>query len=190
MIQAFINNQRFTCVVILIVAVLAMTFAAVAPHVGAYITYRNIVINSDALLKLQGLTGNAGHLKRENNELHASNDHLKLLLLGDTTGIAGAELQRLLLNRLARHNGRATTFQVQSPKAEKNLTRISIALAFRIDIKGLRNLLLDLETSTPLLFVTSLSTQPVETVNSRSSRSRMLDVTIQVSGYLPGTEAS
>jgi len=91
--------------------------------------------------------------------------------------------------RLARHKGRATPVQVPSLKDEKNLSRITIELVIRIDIKGLRNLLLNLETSTHLLFVTNLTSQPVVSVSNKGSKIRKHDVSMRVLGYLPKAEA-
>ena len=168
---------------ILVVIIAAMAGVAVAPHIGAAVTAEEIRSSRTALARLERFAGRATQVEDRNARIRASSDHLKLLLSAETTGIAGAQLQKVLLDRVTRHKGTARAVQVQRPETDGSLTRISTLLTARIDITGLRDLLHDLETGLPLLFVTNLSVQSLDT-ESRNGTPRMLDVRMQVSGYL------
>ncbi|MGI9383455.1 MAG: type II secretion system protein GspM [Methyloligellaceae bacterium] len=168
---------------ILIVAMATMAAIALAPYVGAFIAAQEIEASRAALSKLGRLAGRVSQVEDRSARIQSSNTHLKLLLSAETTGIAGAKLHRFLLDRLTQHKGLATTLLVQQPEADGDLMRISTSLTARIDITGLRDLLHDLETGIPLLFVTNLSVQSLE-AEARRNAAQMLDVRMRVSGYL------
>lgn len=183
MIRSLAGHQRATSLILLFAALLVMIIAVFAPHLVAHSISQEVKANQEILAKLEKLSGKAGTLERENSELRSGNSRLNLLLSGETTGIVSAELQQLILNRLSSHNGRPTTIQVQSPVSEEGLSRISMSLVFQIDLKGLGNLLLDLESGTPLLFVTHLTLRPADDERERTAPTELLDVTMNVAGY-------
>ncbi len=110
----------------------------------------------------------------------------KLLLSGDTTGIAGANLQRMVTDLVARNKGQSRSFQVLSPEKEKNLTRISMSLSIEVDVDSFQRILHALETSAPLIFVEDIVVQTKENSNGigNSLQKQRLDVTMKLSGYL------
>lgn len=182
-------QHRLAAIAILIAALAVMALLAAAPHVDAFAVAKRIETSRTVLSKLSALAGRVSKLQDQNARFRQSSDQRKLLLSGSTTGIAGAELQRFLLDRLAHNNGTATSVLVQAPEPDEYFIRISTSLSVRIDITGLRNLLHELETGMPLLFITDLSVQPVA-ANAQAGASRILDVRMKVSGYVGKDGAS
>jgi len=110
-----------------------------------------------------------------------------MLVAGETSGLAGAELQRIV-SELARRSGlslRSTS--VAPPKREADLAAIGVEVSLQGQMEGLRAFIHGLETGTPVLFIETLavrtapSYQPVPQPVS-------LDITLRVRGYGAGKE--
>ncbi len=108
----------------------------------------------------------------------------KLLLTGDTTGIAGANLQRLVTDIVSRFNGKSRSFQILSPEKEKNLTRISMSLSIESDIDNFQKILHTLETKSPLIFIEDIVVRTKEQGGGNAFQKKKLEVTMKLSGYL------
>jgi general secretion pathway protein M len=115
---------------------------------------------------------------------HATRD---TLVTGETSGLAGAELQRIV-TELARRTGmslRSTT--VAPAKRETDLAAIVVEVSLQGQMEGLRGFIHAIETGTPVLFIETMairsapSYQPVPQPVS-------LDVTLRVRGYGAGKE--
>jgi general secretion pathway protein M len=124
-------------------------------------------------------------LRHENEKLIASGHSTNLLLNGDTTGIAGASLQRLINTIVLQHEGTATSLQVLPPKEEDNLVRISVSLAMSVDIDALRSIVYDIETSLPLIFIDNIIIENTNITFQAPEQHFLgpLEVTLQVSAF-------
>ena len=180
-------------VAVLLAALAAMGFIAAAPYVRLSWLEQTIAQNQQELLQLRKEIAREGALRKENSELAAVGEDASLLLLqGETTGIAGANLQKLMSGLVLQHGGAASSIQILPTKEDGNLVRIPISLSISVGIDGLRDILYGLETGTPLLFIDDI------TIRSESADFGMpdphylgpLDVTLQISGYALRNEAS
>ena len=180
-------------VAVLLAALAAMGFIAAAPYVRLSWLEQTIAQNQEELLQLRKEIAREGALRKENSELAAVDEDASLMLLqGETTGIAGANLQKLMSGLVLQHGGAASSIQILPTKEDGNLVRIPISLSISVGIDGLRDILYGLETGTPLLFIDDI------TIRSESADFGMpdphylgpLDVTLQISGYALRNEAS
>ena len=180
-------------VVVLLAVLAAMGFIAAAPYVRLNWLEQTIAQNQEELLQLRKEIAREGALRKENSELAAIGEDASLMLLqGETTGIAGANLQKLMSGLVLQHGGAASSIQILPTKEDGNLVRIPISLSISVGIDGLRDILYGLETGTPLLFIDDI------TIRSESADFGTpdphflgpLDVTLQVSGYALRNEAS
>lgn len=187
MIESGEKHHRLSAIAITALFFTGLTILAIAPHLEAGRIADAANASRAKLDAMNQLAARGPQLADRNATIRSEQNRLKLLLSGGTTGVAGAELQRFLLKRTARHQGTATTVLIQPPENEGGLTRISALLTVRIEIKGLRDLLHDLETGLPLLFVSEMSVRSLAQ-STRTSRGTVLDVRMRVSGYLPNGE--
>ena len=166
---------------------------AALPFVRLGTLEQTISDNRSELFTLRKEIAREGQLRKENTALAASDQDARLLLLeGETTGIAGANLQKLLSGLVIAHGGEATSFQILPPKEDGNLMRIPMSLSIRVGIDGLRDVIHGLETSTPLIFIDDI------TISADQDEFRTPDphylgplyVTLQVSGFAYKNEAS
>lgn len=177
------RNHRMASLAITAFLLVCLAVIAVGPHLRASDIADQVEATQVKLDAMTRLAARGPELADRNATIRSEQNRLKLLLTGQTTGVAGAELQRFLLKRTSRHRGTASTVLIQQPENGGELIRISALLTVRITTKGLRNLLHDLETGLPLLFVSELSVRP-RTADNASTQS-LLDVTMRVSGFLP-----
>ena len=110
------------------------------------------------------------------------------LIPGESSGIAGAELQRLV-SELARQNGLSLrSLQVAPAKREADLTVLAVEVSLHGGMEGLRALLHSLETGAPMLFIDALSVKAA--AEKVAGRAALLDVSLKVRGYGAGKDAN
>ncbi|WP_045836339.1 type II secretion system protein GspM [Hyphomicrobium sp. 99] len=166
------------------VLVLMALFAAM-PFVHLRSIDAAIAEHQEILSKLQQQLAREGEIRKENSELAVLGQDTDLLLKGETTGIAGANLQKLMNNLVIAHGAAASSFQILPPQEEGNLVRIPMSLSISVGVDGLRDILYSLEAGTPLIFLDEI------TIRSKQDDFRTpdphyigpFDVTLQLSGF-------
>lgn len=184
MTQVSIKTENWTSASILLAMVLALAAIAIMP----FYKYAQLKqINQAGLENLSALNANlaqAAQLREENKQLIASPQDASLLLEGDTTGIAGANLQQLMSTLVVENKGTATTSQILAPKIEDDLVRIGMSLSLTIGTDGLRDLLHSIETRSPLIFIDQLTVSASDTWSAPDPNYLgPLEVTLAVSAY-------
>ncbi|SFV29579.1 type II secretion system protein GspM [Hyphomicrobium facile] len=170
---------------VLAAALALMVLFAAAPFVRLSTIDAAISEHQVELSNLQRQLATEGEVRKENSELAMLGQDTDLLLKGETTGIAGANLQKLLNNLVVAHGGAASSFQILPPQEDGNLVRIPMGLSISVGVDGLRDILYDLETGTPLIFLDEIA------IRSRQGDFQApdpnyigpYDVTLQLSGF-------
>jgi general secretion pathway protein M len=112
-----------------------------------------------------------------------------VLLAGETSGMAGAELQRVI-SELARQNGMSVrSTLVTTPKREADATVVGVDVSLQGHMTGLRGFLHAIETGVPILFIETLSIKSAA-VYQPVRQPMTLDVTLRVRGYGAGKEVN
>jgi len=181
-------NRSIQCgaAVALVVAALgAMGAAAVAPYVQLNRVETDIARQMTELGRLRRQTTEEAKMRQENESLIASGQSTNLLLEGETTGIAGATLQKLIADLVLAHGGTASSLQVLPPADESNLVRISLSLSISVGIDGLQGFLYTLEAGQPLMFVDDIRIRSGQDEFAAPDPHLLgpLDVTLQVSAF-------
>ena len=184
------NARRGYALALLVVALFSMSIFAVWPHIQA-----NRL--SDKLSDIRGnLAGSAivmaerFDLASRNNLPARTNQKSVFLLLGTTTGTAGAYLQKLVLKHVAQSRGVVSQVHVLPAITKNDLMAIPISLNLTTNTKGLRDIIFDLETNEPLLFIQDLVIRPVSNEQSfpdqaTSKKGRLsLLVSMKIIGYM------
>jgi len=178
---------------VLVAALGAMGAMAAMPFARLNWLDTTIAEQQDELLTLRKEITREAALRKENSELAAMDQDASLLLLpGETTGIAGANLQKLMSGLVLEHGGEASSFQILPPKEDGNLMRIPMSLSISVGVDGLRDILHGLETGMPLIFIDDIAIR-AEQDEFRAPDPHFLgplDVTLQVSGFVLKNEAS
>lgn len=186
------SATRLSALLLLAATFSIMAVFAIGPFYYLSTLNSEIDRKSPILTKLSKQASRLPELRRENKSLQAPNSKSTLLLDGATTGVAGANLQKFLLNLVKIHNGTASSFQVLPPAGEDRLVRISVTLNVRIETGGLKDMLLALETGKPLLFIDEfkITRDRQGSNNIQRGGAGPLSVTMRVSGYIAKTEAA
>jgi len=112
----------------------------------------------------------------------------ELLIAGESTGLAGAELQRLVSELAGRNGLSLRSTQVAPAKREADLTVLAVEVSLQGGMEGLRAFLHSLETGAPTLFVDALSVKSA--AEKPVGRVTALDVSLKVRGYGAGKDAN
>jgi general secretion pathway protein M len=181
-----ISAKAVLPVALLVGAFAIMCTVAAPPFVHLSNLEQTLGEKQAELLKLRGQIAQEGKLRKENADLAALGQDASLLLEGDKTGIAGANVQKLLNDLVTEHGGTASSFQILPPKEDGNLIRIPMSLSISVGIDGLRDILHSLETSTPLIFIDDINIKSTqEDFHPDPHYLGPLEVTLQVSGFSP-----
>jgi general secretion pathway protein M len=177
--------QSFAAVALLLMAIVMMIALAAAPYIQLDRVVTALAERTSELSRLRGHAAEEATLRQENEGLMASGQSETLLLAGETVGIAGATLQKLIADLVLAHDGTASSLQVLPPSTESDLVRISLSLSISVGIDGLQGFLYALEAGQPLMFI--------DDIQIRSGLSEFtapdphllgpLDVTLQVSAF-------
>lgn len=144
------------------------------------------------LPELRAQIAHESELKKEHADLAALGQDKSLLLEGDKTGVAGANLQSLVNGLVTANGGTASSIQILPPKEDGNLTRISVSLSINVGTDGLRDIVHSLETGTPLIFIDDIVVRGIHD-DFRPTEPHYLgplEVTLQVSGFAVQNGAS
>ena len=111
------------------------------------------------------------------------------LLTGSNRALAAADLQRRLQEAAEKHGVTILSLRVKTPMTDGILERISVEARLRAGIRELRDLLHQIETARPYLFVDDLS------INVRQSRRRQgaalgLEISLTLYGLRTPDEAT
>lgn len=113
-----------------------------------------------------------------------------VLVAGDSSGMAAAELQRVI-SELARRNSLSLrSTQVVPAKREADLTVLAVEVSLQGGTEGLRALLHALETGAPMLFIDALAVKSLQQQQPTANRPVQLDVSLKVRGYGAGKDAN
>jgi hypothetical protein len=175
------GHERSECVgalALLMLAVAAMLGLAAGPRLWLAAVAEETAENRRLLAVLQA--------QMARQSAGDSDDPGALMLHGETAGIAGAALQRLVNDRVGAAGGQGSSFQLLPPREADGTVRLALGFAMRIDIEGLRDVLHAIETGEPLLFVDDIALRRLENAAGEGGgdSSRLLDVTMQVSSFL------
>lgn len=167
-----------------VVLALMVLFAA-APFVRLSKIDAAIAEHEVELSSLQRQLATEGEVRKENSELTVLGQDTDLLLKGETTGIAGANLQKLLNNLVIAQGGAASSFQLLPPQEDGNLVRIPMSLSISVGVDGLRDILYGLEAGTPLIFLDEIAIRSKQGDFQAPDPHYIgpYDVTLQLSGF-------
>lgn len=171
---------------LLIAALAGLAFIAAAPFLQLLRLDEAMAGHQARLADLRRQISTQAALRKENEELVALGQEKRLLLEGGTTGIAGATLQKRMNDIVLLHGGTASSFQILPPKEDGAVTRIAMSLAVSVDIDGLRDILYDIETDTPLVFIDAVTIRTPQEGREGADPHFLgpFDVTLRVSGFV------
>jgi general secretion pathway protein M len=172
--------RRIAALCLLVLALALAGLVATAPFVRMAALGEELAELRDLLAQQQRLAAAASGRPTQAGR--------EVLIAGDSSGMGGAELQRLI-SELARQNALSPrSTQVLPAKREGDLTVLAVEVSLQGGIQGLRALLHALETGAPVLFIDALSVKTV--AQQAASRPALLDVSFKVRGYGAGKDAN
>lgn len=184
--------RGYLAVSILLMLVVATATIVAMPFIKVATLENTIAEKQARLPHLLAEVAFEDKLRREHADLGALGQDKSLLLEGDKTGVAGANLQSLINSLVSAYGGTASSIQILPPKEDGNLMRISVSVSINVGTDGLRDIIHTLETGTPLIFIDDIT---VQTINDDfrpldPHYIGPLEVTMQVSGFAAQRGAS
>lgn len=184
--------STYLAVALLIAALMALAGIGAAPYLKISALDREIAEKRTLLPELRAKVAHENDLKKEHSDLASLGQEKSLLLEGDKTGVAGANLQSLLNSIVTANGGSSSSIQILPPKEDGDLVQISVSVSLSVGIDGLRDIVHSLETGTPLIFIDDLTVKTIRQDFKPVDPHFLgpLDVTLQVSGFAAQAGAS
>ena len=176
--------SRTLALVLMLGAVLTLYDFALQPLLAAHSRTRTTIEQTTALLqRYQSLAGQRTRLADQVNGYERIVAGASSFLPGGDDVVAAAALQERAKSVIERAHGELRSTQVlpaQTVETGAPMRLIALKIQFMIDIDGLRDVLYELETSDPFLFVEELVIQRHDAPDSHSP----LQVSIAIEGYI------
>lgn len=186
------SYRGYFAVALFLILVVAMAAIVAMPFMRVALLENAIAEKRARLPELLAEVTYEDKLKSDNAEFSALGQDKSLLLEGDKTGVAGANLQSLINSLVSANGGTASSIQILPPKEDGNLMQISVSVSINVGTDGLRDIIHTLETGTPLIFIDNVTVRTIHDDFRPLDPHYVgpLDVTLQVSGFAAQRGAS
>ena len=172
--------HRAVAVGLAVVALAVAALLAVAPLVRLVAVQEEVGAASDLLTQRQRLATAAGGRSTAAGR--------EPLIAGETSGLAAAELQRIVSELARQHALSLRSTQMAPAKRQADLTVLAVEASLQGGMEGLRGFLYALETGAPMLFVEALSVKSA--TEKAAGRAAVLDISLKVRGYGAGKDGN
>jgi general secretion pathway protein M len=179
-----IRGQLVAIALLLIVLLLAYQFVAL-PAFSAYEARQESIADTQrAVRRYRQLLAQAPALEAFSERFRSQSPLAALLLPGDNPALSGAALQQRLQDLARQYDVRVLSLRIRPTEEDGRFERVGVEVRMQSDMTGLRDLLYEIEQSTPYLFVDSLAvrTRPQRRRGTVAQAARVLDTRLVVSG--------
>jgi general secretion pathway protein M len=144
--------------------------------------------NLDLVSRLERLTAAREDYEAQIEILNAERGEESVYLEGQSEGVAAANLQKLIGAVVDAHGGDLKSTQSLQARREGDFERVAVRIVLEATVTTLFEVLLDLETSTPYVFIESFDarTQRRRTNQDQPEEDPLLVVRFDLFGYLKG----
>ncbi len=177
-----------TAAVALLLGVLGVAhFHVIAPVLGAYQETDDEIAQTRELLgRYESLAHNREAYQGRLDELNAQQTGTGIYLSGATDAVAAAELQNRVKEAVSENGGRLRSIQNLPAKSDGDFLRIAVRVQFNANLASLHQMLYQLESAKPFIFVDNLD------MRNRRARGRkaledfdpLLTIRFDLSGYM------
>ena len=148
------RERRVVALGLLLALVMIVIFALLIPYVARYNHYLNAIEDQQFRLeRLHAAAAQLPELEAEIRGLRAEDMARGYLLEQGTPSLAAAQVQELVGRMVNTHGGEVRSMQVGRPLDEQGFTRVSVTVRMATNGDELADLLADLESRRPLMFV-------------------------------------
>jgi general secretion pathway protein M len=184
--------SRLLAVALLLLLGLALVRLVVLPVLAAYQETAASIEQSQILLqRYRALAAQRPRLEQELARQQKAEVASIAYLRGESDALASAALQDQVRAIITRAGGELRSTQilpVEPAGPETSVRRASLRLQLAVDVAGLQQLLYELETSEPYLFVDDINIRErrLRRLRDEEGEAPVLDVSLEVSGYMRG----
>jgi general secretion pathway protein M len=184
--------SRLLAVALVLLAGLALVRLLVLPVLAAYGETAASIEQSQTLLqRYRALAAQRPRLEEELAAQRKAEVASVAYLEGESDALAAAALQDQVRAIITRAGGELRSTQILPVEAagpETSVRRASLRLQLAVDVAGLQQLLYELETSEPYLFVDDINIRErrLRRLRDEEEEAPVLDVSLEVSGYMRG----
>jgi type II secretion system (T2SS) protein M len=165
-------------VFIALVLVIVVEVTVISPLLSHYAaTAQSLQDRWDAVERYRNAVNDLPQLRAAAQVLQKTGDR-GLLLKDASDSVAAANLQSTLKEMIEREGSKLTSAQTLPPETEGKFHRIGLRIAFATDLKSLTTLLLEIETSHPVLSVSNLDLR-----SSGEDENQTLSVAMDITGF-------
>jgi general secretion pathway protein M len=193
MLSSMTPRQSRTAAVAILILLLVMILAvAIYPVWSNNLAYNGKIEDAQfQIQRYQRIAGQSSRYQKEFNNLKRTQQSDARYLQSKTDSLANAELQRRIKQVVAAGHGEIISTQTAQTSQEKVLKKVSIRVRMKSTLENLKQILHQLETQKPYLFIDNISLRSRHIPRRRLPKTkdiakeiRMLDLEFLVTGYI------
>lgn len=190
MYQQLTRRQRKGLAIgLLVIVVLLIIQMLIVPVISTSALYNEEIEDLQFKLnKYQHAVDNKANLEAQLQLLKEELAETQLFQSNIAPGIVAATLQNRIRQIVEKIDGNLISTQVMPEKNESSFTRVAINVRLTGNDKVLQQLLFELESATPLLFVDKVGLSSNRRASRAGTKSNPLNVSLEVSTYLSSKE--
>ena len=180
-------SGRVLALTILVAVVGALQFLVGQPLIDSFLEHRESISRSQAtLVRYHQLNASREQVDGRLETLQNSYENQGRLLSGESSELAGANLQNQLKYLIDTNNAELGSMQLLPIREEEGFRRVSLSVSFTTTTEALQAILYEIETQTPYLFVEQLEVRKGRNLVNASSfqQNDELKVRLEVYGYM------
>jgi general secretion pathway protein M len=179
--------SRLSAFTLLILLVAALHVILGQPLIDSFREHRaSIVASKGMLARYQQLNSSRAQMHGRLQQVQEAYESQGRLLTGQSSQLAGADLQNRLKYLVEANNAELGSMQLLSVREEEGFRRISVTISFTSAIDSLRSIIYEIETQAPYLFVKKLELRRNRSLINASTLDDAdeLKITLEAFGYM------
>jgi general secretion pathway protein M len=191
------RHRRLLALLLLIVALVLIVAAIALPALTMNSHYDELIRSmNDQLEVYQRVAQHGDQYQAKYQQLQRFQQQDRRYLQSNTESLATAELQRIVKQVIAGHQGEILSTQVMKMGEEQGFRRVSIRIRMKSTLEDMVQIFHALESRKPYLFLQNITVRSRQVARRRLPANEaikkamsQLDVDFQLSGYMRGNQS-
>jgi len=182
-------HQRWLAVGLLVLLVIIISFFTIVPLLSTGLDYYEQ--KNDLLFRLKRskqIASKKDYIEENIEQIKAQFKKQNYFSTRDTVALASADIQRFIKSTISKAGGQLTSTQVLPSSNKDGFNKITVKVRMSADVNALRDILYEIEASTPIMIVEQLDIRPVRGKRNRKTRkiepSNKLNINFQASSFM------
>jgi len=179
-------KHEFLASCLFLVAIACYVLGVILPSSDLYYEKQQDIFHyKEQIIRFNSVLNSREEIENKLSVVTSQKDNQLDFLSGDSSSIASAKLQKRLKDLVNENNSRVISSQSLEDNSEEEFTTITIRMHMETSISALKEILYEVDNSTPAIFIENIVVQRSQRrQNSKKPNTdARLDVRLEINGY-------